>query len=99
MVIERVDKNMELDEQRKEQVIQYAADLYKLAFVGAGSFAAGWIASNSATRELVNSGVLIEGAPVVNVPEPVFWIMAPGIFFFIWTVFPWPGQGSGGLSM
>lgn len=98
MVLEHLNKNMEMNQQQRKMAIQYAFDVYKLVFVSSGAFAAGWIASNNATRGVVKSDVLVMGPPTVTVPEAAFWFMAPGLFYFIWAVFPWPGQ-AGGLSM
>lgn len=84
-----------IDDDRKEQALQYLLDGYKILFAISGGFAAGWIASNNATMEMYQSEILYEGVPTPAVPEIAYWAMAPGIFYLIWVMLPWPGKGDG----
>jgi len=75
----------------------WALELYKAAFLLVGGMFIGWKWSNHVTD---SSPTAVIGG--VYTPEPPVWmslLLLPGIFYTIWVVFPWPGQGSGGLSM
>jgi hypothetical protein len=62
----------------------WALELYKVAFLLVGGMFVGWIV-----------GAQADAMP----PEWLALLLVPGILYLIVAAFPWPGLGSGGLSM
>jgi hypothetical protein len=75
----------------------WALELYKAAFLLAGGAYIGWAAGAAETAEQPPGvfGETVAAAP----PEWLAWLLVPGIVYLILAAFPWPGLGSGGLSM
>ncbi|WP_435067716.1 hypothetical protein [Haloplanus sp. C73] len=79
-----------------EAPMWWAVELYKFVFVLAGGVYIGWL---SAAQKTTPSATTIAETGVAAPPEWLPWVMVPGILYLIVAAFPWPGLGSGGLSM
>jgi len=75
----------------------WALELYKVAFLLVGGMYVGWVIGAVETAQQP-SGTFGEVAPALP-PEWLALTLVPGIAYLILAVFPWPGLGSGGLSM
>jgi len=75
----------------------WALELYKVAFLLVGGVYIGWVIGAVETAHQPADG-FVEVAPVLP-PEWLALALVPGIAYLILAAFPWPGLGSGGLSM
>lgn len=81
------------------RIVNAAIGLYGYVFVLFTGVIIGWIGSNQATTNQWASNTVAFGPPVSDPPTWLFLALVPGIVALIVVVIPWPGLGSGGLSM
>jgi len=75
----------------------WAVELYKVVFILVGGIYIGWV--EGAVRTAQQPAGVTGGRPPALPPEWLALALVPGIAYLILAAFPWPGLGSGGLSM